>query len=92
MNVPLILAPAMGQQHVITQMEVTGVCVSKVIQEMVSNAHIMLVKYLILILYYFLALTNTVLLKNRLIKHQAATDTTFSANSGRSRSNALMCQ
>ena len=92
MNVPFILAPAMGQQCVITQMEVTRVNVLKVIQEMASNAQVMLVKYLILILYYFLALTNTVLLKNRLIKHQAATDTTFSANNGRSRSNALMCQ
>ena len=92
MNVPFILSPAMGQQCVITQMGVTRVSVSKVIQEMASNAQVMLVKHFILILYYFLALTNTVLLKNRLIKHQAATDTTFSANNGRSRSNALMCQ
>ena len=56
----------MGQQCVITQMGVTRVSVSKVIQEMASNAQVMLVKYLILILYYFLALPNTALLKNRL--------------------------
>ena len=49
MNVPLILAPAMGQQCVITQMEVTRVSVSKVIQEMASNAQVMLVKYFILV-------------------------------------------
>ena len=42
MNVSLVCIPAMCQQRVVTQLEVTRASVSKVIQEMASNAQVML--------------------------------------------------
>ena len=43
MNVPLVCIPAMGQQCVVTQLEITRASVSQVIQEMASSALVMLI-------------------------------------------------